>query len=204
MSKSEKPYVAVYCGSSPGASPEYRRAAVEFGNRLALLNLGLVYGGGNNGLMGAVANGCLLLEKDPALQDIKSTAPVVGVFPNNHQIIKNELLHQGCTEVVHTETIAERRTVMMQRAAAFVALPGGPGTIDEITEVISDRGLQVSTKCDRPIFLLNTNGYFEKLRAFFEHALLEKFIRVQSVDECFVVCDTPAELAEKLRVALGL
>lgn len=214
--------MAVYCGSGSGRNPEYRRAAVELGNRLALAKLGVVYGGGNNGVMGGVANGCLLLEQEmiPRSEQVEASssssvkssvrlldhfaaAPVVGVLPEDYKNIPGDM-HPKLSETVFTKTVAKRRRVMIERSAACVALPGGPGTVDEITEVISERAGRSRDAADRPIFLLNTCGYWDNLRWFFEHAMKEGFLRAQSVEEIFVVCDTPAELVEKIGQALGL
>lgn len=151
--------IAVYCGSSAGGLEAYRSGAMELGKRIAEHGHELVYGGSNTGLMGAVADGAL-----------GAGGRVIGVQPNVPLIQSRK--HPGLTENIETGTMAERRSRMIELADAYIALPGGIGTLDEISEVMVLQHLGI---VDAPIIFVDTDGYYQPLRAVFEHMLQQGF-----------------------------
>jgi uncharacterized protein (TIGR00730 family) len=142
--------ICVYCGSRPGARPEYAEAARAIGTAIGQRGWQLVYGGGRAGLMGIVADAALA-----------AGAPVVGVIPES--LMGRELGHRGLTELHVVQTMHERKLMMAERSDAFVALPGGIGTFEELFEVWSWRQLGYH---DKPLALLNVAGYYDTLLAF--------------------------------------
>ncbi|MBO6157816.1 MAG: TIGR00730 family Rossman fold protein [Firmicutes bacterium] len=151
--------IAVYCGSTPGSDPLYKENAYELGRWMGRNGHELVYGGSSTGLMGATADGVLA-----------EGGRVTGVIPNVTLIIGRR--HPGLTQVIQTETMAERKTVMLEMADAFIALPGGIGTLDEITEVISLKSLGI---VHGTIIFYNMNGYYESMRAVLDNILAHGF-----------------------------
>ena len=152
--------ICVFCGASAGRGGLYRAAAEAVGGALAARGIRLVYGGGRLGLMGAVADAALA-----------AGGEVVGVIPRG--LVDRELAHPGLRELVVVETLHERKFEMEERADAFVALPGGLGTLEELAEVLSWAQLDLHAK---PIGLLDVDGYFASLEAFLDHAVLEGFV----------------------------
>ena len=158
------PMVAVFCGSTDGAHPEYLEAARALGAGLAARGLGLVYGGASVGLMGAVADAALA-----------GGATVVGVLP---AVLRDrEIAHRGLSELHFVETMHARKAMMADRADAFIALPGGYGTLDEFVEVTTWAQLHIHTK---PCVLVNMRGFFDGLLTFLDHAVREGFLREQN------------------------
>ena len=156
----------MYCGSKAGkdgGDSLYVRHAVALGRAIAERGLGLVYGGGNVGLMGHIAEAVMA-----------AGGEVVGVIPRHLEQL--ELAHREITELVVVEDMHERKAMMAQRSAAFVALPGGYGTLEELFEATAWAQLGYHQK---PIGLLNSDGYFDHLIAFLDHALREAFLRPQ-------------------------
>ena len=153
--------ICVFCGSKSGIKPTYRNSAVNLGAAVGRRGLGLVYGGGNIGLMGALADAAL-----------NNGAKVVGVIPS--ALDEKELGHGGLHELVVVDDMHERKATMAQRADAFVALPGGFGTLEELFEVIAWSQLGFHQK---PIALLNAAGYFDHLLSFLDHVRNEGFLR---------------------------
>lgn len=153
--------IAVYCGSSPGARPEYLEAATRMGRRIAERGDCLIYGGGDVGLMGAVADGAL-----------EAGGEVIGVI--TEYLVGKEVSHTGLTELLVVESMHERKKVMADRADRFVALPGGVGTLEEIAEVFvwSQLGLQ-----RKPCGFLNVEGFYDSLHEFFGTMTREHFLR---------------------------
>ena len=175
--------VAVYCGSSPGAKPEYAAAARELGACLAEREITLVYGGGNVGIMGAVADGVL-----------EAGGHVIGVIPRG--LADKELAHEGASEMRVVDSMHERKAMMVDLSDAFVALPGGFGTFDELCEVVTWCQLGYEEK---PIGILNVAGYFDFLLQQFDLAVGERFLQQQHRD--LILADTdPAELLNRLAV----
>ena len=153
--------ICVYCGSSPGRSPEHAAAAVELGAALAGRGITLVYGGGNVGLMGILADTVL-----------ECGGEVIGVIPAF--LLEREVAHDGLTELRVVESMHQRKEMMEDLSDAVVALPGGFGTLDELAEMLtwSQLGLH-----DKPVVLLDVDGYWSDLLAWCDRAVAEGFLR---------------------------
>lgn len=153
--------VCVFCGSNTGSRPAYREAALQLGAALARRGIGLVYGGGAVGLMGALADAVLA-----------AGGEVVGVIPE--ALVAAEVAHRGLTERRVVSSMHERKAAMADLADAFIALPGGFGTLEEFCEVLTWAQLGLHQK---PCGLLNVQGYFEHFLAMLDHAVTERFAR---------------------------
>ncbi len=153
--------VCVYCGSSIGARDAYRAAADALGRAIAQRGLGLVYGGGHVGLMGAVADGTLA-----------GGGHVTGVIPR--ALMDRELGHIGIQDLRVVADMHERKMTMAGLSDAFIAMPGGWGTLEELTEMLTWLQLGIHAK---PIGLLNVDGYFDGFLAFAEEMITERFVR---------------------------
>jgi uncharacterized protein (TIGR00730 family) len=164
MTEKLKNWVCVFCGSGEGARPEYVAAARELGRRLAERGYGLLYGGASVGLMGALADAVL-----------EAGGEVVGVIPD--VIMEREIGHCGLSELCVVHTMHERKALMADRADAFVALPGGYGTMDEFIEIVTWAQLRIHSK---PCVLVNLGGYYDGLLRFFDTAVAEGFIWQQN------------------------
>jgi uncharacterized protein (TIGR00730 family) len=139
--------LTVFCGSKSGANPNFLKEAILLGNLLAQKNIDLVYGGGNKGLMGAVANGCL-----------DQGGKVIGIMPK--LLLEWEAQHTGLTELIITEDMHERKKILYEKGEAGLVLPGGMGTLDELFEMLTWNNLKIHNK---KIFILNIDGYFDAL-----------------------------------------
>ena len=157
--------VCVFCGSSSGVRPEYLAMARALGTTLARRGLGLVYGGASVGLMGAVA--------DAAIQ---AGGEVIGVLPRSLQA--REIAHLNLTELHLVDSMHTRKAMMAERADAFIALPGGLGTMEELFEVLTWRLLGIHRK---PAGLLDVAGYYAPLTKFLEHSITEGFLRTEQL-----------------------
>lgn len=177
----DRPNLCVFCGSQRGSRPEYEQAARSVGIAMAARGLGLVYGGGRIGLMGALADATLA-----------AGGRVIGVIPE--PLTTRELAHEGCSELIVVPGMHERKALMARKASAFLVMPGGVGTFEEFFEVLSWTILGFQ---DKPIGLLNVNGYFDPLLALFEHAAAERFIRPAQL-EALLISDDPGELVARL------
>jgi uncharacterized protein (TIGR00730 family) len=155
--------LAVYCGSALPADPVYVEAARHVGRSLALRGIGIVYGGGRLGLMGAVADAAL-----------EAGGEVVGVIPE--ALVSAEVAHRGCTELHVVQTMHQRKALFTDLSDGFVTLPGGVGTMDELWEAISWAQLGYHSK---PVGLLNVAGFYDQLIAFNQHMIGAGFIRPQ-------------------------
>ena len=153
--------VCVFCGSNPGADSHYRAAAGRLGAVLARDSIGLVFGGGSVGLMGTLADATLA-----------EGGEVIGVIPQG--LVDKELAHTGATDLRVVASMHERKALMADLADGFIALPGGMGTLDELCEMLAWAQLGIHQK---PCGLLNVDGYFRQLLAFFDYAVAEQFIR---------------------------
>lgn len=153
--------ICVFCGSSRGRNPNYMAAAVALGQSFVEQRVTLVYGGASVGLMGALADSVLA-----------SGGTVVGVIPET--LVEKEVSHKGLTELHVVASMHERKALMAELADAFIALPGGFGTIDELCEILTWGQLGMHAK---PIGLLNIDGYYESLLAFFDRAVSEGLVR---------------------------
>ncbi|QIF02757.1 TIGR00730 family Rossman fold protein [Roseimicrobium sp. ORNL1] len=145
--------VCVYCGSSFGNDPAFTEAAVAVGRELAAQGLGLVYGGGSVGLMGTVADAVL-----------EGGGQVIGVIPR--KLVELEKEHRGLTKLIETDTMHERKRLMMEHADGFLVLPGGYGTLEELFEVIAWLQLGFHHK---PVGLLNVDGFYDLMLAQLDH-----------------------------------
>jgi uncharacterized protein (TIGR00730 family) len=153
--------ICVFCGSSSGSNLEYTRKAIELGKLFAEKNISLVYGGSNVGLMREIADTMM-----------EAGGKVIGVMPNN--LIEREVAHKGITEFHVVKTMAERKAVMDELSDAFIAMPGGIGTLDELFEVMSWNQLELITK---PVALFNVLGYYDHLIAFLDHSVDQRFVK---------------------------
>jgi uncharacterized protein (TIGR00730 family) len=173
--------VCVNCGSNPGFNGIYMETARKLGNALVSSNLELVYGGAEVGLMGAVAN---------AVMQAGGTA--IGVIP---QSLADRVSHRGLTELHIVGSMHERKQMMAELSDAFIALPGGFGTLEEITELLTWAQLGLHKK---PCGLINVAGYFDSLLSFLDHAVSEGFMKQEHRNMLFV-SDDPAALLERFR-----
>jgi uncharacterized protein (TIGR00730 family) len=173
--------ICVFCGSMSGARPEYAAAARELGELLARQGVGIVYGGGHVGMMGQLADAALA-----------AGGHVVGVIPEH--LMRPEVAHQRLNELIVVESMHTRKRTMSERADAFVVLPGGFGTFEEMFEMVTWLQLRLHTK---PVGLVNCLGYFDHLLAFLQHAAAEGFIRSQHRG-LLLVESTPAPLVKRL------
>ncbi len=177
--------LCVYCGSSFGARDAYRDAATALGGLLAARGIELVYGGGRVGLMGAVADGVLA-----------AGGRVTGVIPR--ALMDRELGHTGVQDLRVVADMHERKMTMAGLASAFVALPGGWGTIEELTEMLTWLQLGIHRK---PIGLLNVDGYFDPFLAFAERMIDERFVRPEQ-RALLNVATTPEAIVDRLSAPL--
>lgn len=173
--------ICVFCGSHAGNDPAYARIANEAAKAIVAAGYGVVYGGGGIGLMKIVADAAL-----------EAGGEVIGVIP--HALARSEVAHQGLTQLHVVETMHERKALMDDLSDAFIALPGGFGTMDEFCEVLSWRQLRIH---DKPIGLLNVLGYYDALLALFDSMVSEGFIGPDT-RALFIDAATVGELLEGL------
>ncbi|MBT9486138.1 MAG: TIGR00730 family Rossman fold protein [Rubrivivax sp.] len=179
--------ICVYCGSRPGALPAYAQAARDLGQAIASQGHGLVYGGGNVGLMGIVADAVLA-----------AGGPVVGVIPE--ALVQREVGHQGLSEQFVVPDMHVRKRMMAERADAFIALPGGIGTLEELFEVWTWRQLRYH---DKPIGVLNLAGFYDHLLRFMDHTVAQGFL--DEVQRRMPVVDTdPVALLRRVLAEAAL
>jgi uncharacterized protein (TIGR00730 family) len=152
--------LCVYCGSRPGANPAYAEVARSVGEWIGRHGGQLVYGGGHNGLMGLLADATLT-----------AGGRVVGIIPK--ALVEREWAHKGCSELHVVDTMHERKRMMAERADAFLALPGGIGTFEEFFEVWTWRQLGYH---DKPVGLLNVDGYYDGLLCFMQTGVEQQFM----------------------------
>jgi len=179
VSKSHKS-VAVFCAAANGVRADYINTAQELGRTLAARGFGLIYGGAKVGLMGAVADAALA-----------AGGHVVGVIP--HVLVDKEIAHDGITELHVTSTMHTRKALMAERADAFLILPGGFGTFEEMFEVLAWQTLKIHSK---PVVVLNVAGFYDKLLEFLDVCDAEGMLRgnreillvAHSVDEALTLC----------------
>lgn len=170
--------ICVYCGSNPGRQPVYRQTAAALGRAMSARDLGLVYGGAGIGVMGAIAD-AVLSEGQEA----------IGIIPR--ALAHKEVAHEGLTRQHVVGSMHERKAMMAELADAFVALPGGWGTMEEIFEVLTWAQLGFHEK---PCGLLNVDGYFDGLFAFLEHAIEEQFVKPEYRELLILEADPEALL----------
>ena len=173
--------LCVFCGSSLGTRPEYSAAAVEVGRLLAERGIRLVYGAGNVGLMGVLADAALA-----------AGGEVIGVIPQ--MLVDRELAHRGLTDLRIVGTMHERKALMAELSDAFLALPGGLGTFEELCEALTWSQLGIHAK---PCGALNIRGYFDDLQSLLDRALQEGFLRPEH-RHLLVTAGSPAQLLDRL------
>ena len=156
--------ICIFCGSNTGINPSYRNTAVAMGQLLAAHRIELVYGGGNIGLMGILADAVL-----------ESGGRVIGVIPES--LMAKEVGHAGLTELRIVESMHERKALMADLSDGFIAMPGGFGTFEEFCEMVTWSQLGIHAK---PCGLLNLEGYYDSLLALFDHAVSEGFLRQEN------------------------
>jgi len=174
--------ICVFCGSSSGKNEEYKTRTKQFGELISRNNMTLVYGGGKVGLMGILADAV-----------IETGGKSIGVIPQS--IFELEIAHDKLTELFVVKSMSERKLKMTELSDAFVALPGGFGTLDELTEVLTYNQLRI---IDKPVGLLNVNGYFDSLISFLDHAVEEGYVREEHRNNIFI-SDDANELLEMLK-----
>jgi len=179
--------ICVFCGSSAGRSAAFRSASLALGDALVSSNCSLVYGGAHIGLMGAVADRVL-----------SSGGRVVGVIPQS--LVDVEVAHSGLTELHITDGMHERKAKMADAADAFIALPGGIGTLEELFEILTWAQLGYHTK---PIGLLNVDGYYDSLLSFLDNMVSQGFAKASHVALLQIAAD-PADLMQRLKSAAPL
>lgn len=171
MLTQNNPYkVAVYCASSTQIDPQHFADGHRFGQLLADAGMTLVFGAGNMGIMGAVADGV-----------IERGGQLIGVIPEF--MVANGWHHQGCTEIIQTQDMADRKTTIWQQSDALVVLPGGIGTLDELSEVMV---LKQLGRHQKPIVIYNPNGFYDTLIDFLNQMVDKRFLHAKSRD-MFVV-----------------
>jgi len=173
--------ICVFCGSSAGSRPEYRACAEQLGAELTRRNIGLVYGGGNVGLMGAIADAVLA-----------AGGEAIGVIPEH--LMTREIGHRQLTKLHIVRSMHERKAMMADLSDAFIALPGGFGTLEEFFEVLTWSQLGLHLK---PCGIVNVLGYYTPLLSMLDHAVGERFLKPQN-RALVLARETPAELLQAL------
>ncbi len=173
--------ICVFCGSSPGAKPEYGQAVQSLGRELARRRLTLVYGGGSVGLMGRMAQAAL-----------EAGGEVVGVTPK--RMVEMEVVHQGLTRLHIVESMHERKALMAELSDAFIAAPGGFGTIEEFFEALTWTQLGFHRK---PCGLLNVGGFYGKLLDFLDTLVSQRFVH-EAHRAMILVEESPQRLLDRL------
>jgi uncharacterized protein (TIGR00730 family) len=171
--------ICVFCGSSAGSQPEYRACAEQLGAELTRRKIGLVYGGGNVGLMGAIADSVL-----------EAGGEAIGVIPEH--LMTREIGHDRLTKLHIVRSMHERKALMADLSDAFIALPGGFGTLEEFFEVLtwSQLGLHA-----RPCGIVNALGYYAPLLRMLDHAVDERFLKPQN-RALLIARETPSDLLQ--------
>lgn len=177
-------HITVFCGSKPGSDPAFALAAQQLGERLAQRGHHLVYGGAKVGLMGAVADAVLA-----------AGGEVIGAIPK--ALVSKEVAHDGLTQLHIVDTMHERKAILSGEADAFVALPGGPGTLEELFEVWTWRMLGYHHK---PVALFNLNGYYDPLLAMIERMIQQQFAW-SDLTTSLIVTDRIDDLLDRLEAA---
>ena len=179
--------LCVYCGSSPGSLPQYTEESSAFGALLARAGITLIYGGGNVGLMGAIADAAL-----------REGGKVIGVIPK--ALALKELAHRGQTELRIVHSMHERKSAMAKLADGFVALPGGIGTLEEIFEMVTWSQLGLHTK---PHAFLNVAGYYDQLYFFLQNMMQNRFLKKEHMETILIEKDQ-AKLISSLQTYIPM
>jgi uncharacterized protein (TIGR00730 family) len=173
--------ICVFCGSSMGLKPEYRQGALELAQILLKRKIRLIYGGANVGLMQILADTVLA-----------GGGEAIGIMPRI--LVEKEVAHLNLTKMYIVDNMSERKSLMVEMSDAFIAMPGGFGTLDELAEVITYNQLRLT---DKPIGILNIAGYFDPLLSFFDHITVEGFLREEHRQN-LIVDDKADALIEKM------
>lgn len=173
--------ITIYCGSKKGNSSVFESAVRALAQEMIKRDLSLVYGAGRVGLMGVIADEMLAAGKE-----------VLGIIPQ--KLVDREVAHKGCTELVIVETMRDRKWLMAERGDAFIAMPGGIGTLEELFEIMTLNQLHYIQK---PLALYNVNGYYDKLIDFLNHAMEEGFLYPEQ-EELLIVSDDPVEILDQM------
>jgi len=173
--------IGVFCGSSMGGNGIYKEKAIRLGRLFANNGIGLVYGGANIGIMKAIANAVL-----------DEGGEAIGVMPG--MLVSKEILHQNLTETHIVSSMHERKAKMAEISDAFIALPGGFGTLDEMAEILSWNQLEIINK---PLAIFNINGYFNHLVKYLDNCVNERFLRREHRNN-IIIDEDESRLIEKL------
>ncbi len=179
--------ICVFCGSSPGADPDYTTAARQLGRMMGQQGITLVYGGSNIGLMRAIADACLA-----------EGGHVIGVMPQG--LIDREVAYTDLKEFHVVESMSIRKEKMAELSDAFIAMPGGIGTLDEIFEAMSWNQLEIM---DKPVALLNTKGFYDQLVSFLDYTVQQRFVRPEH-HKNLLVNENPGLLLEAIESYVSL
>lgn len=174
--------ICIYCGSSPGNDPAFLKAAQAVGSQIAQGDHTLVYGGGDVGLMGAVADAVLA-----------EGGKVIGVIPRH--LADKEVAHHGLTELRLVDSMHERKQLMAELSDAFIALPGGVGTLEEVSEIFVWQQLGLHEKA---CALLNVNGFYEALDQFLDHMVSSGLLKVEHREQLLTLCQVETAVADTL------
>lgn len=174
--------ICVYGASSTTIDKIYIEAGEELGRKIGQRGYGLIFGGGNNGLMGAAARGVH-----------ETGMPVTGIAPSFFQV--DGILYPHCTDFIYTETMRERKRLLEEKSCAFIITPGGIGTFDEFFEILT---LKQLSRHDKPIAILNTNGYFNKMLDMLKHCVDGGFLNKEA-EELYFVSENPDEILDYIK-----
>jgi uncharacterized protein (TIGR00730 family) len=173
--------ITVYCGSNKGKNEIYSLGALALAKEMIKRKLSLVYGAGNVGLMGVIADAML-----------EAGMEVYGIIPK--KLVDIEVAHNGCTELTVVETMRDRKWLMAEKGDGFIAMPGGIGTFEELFEVMT---LNQLAYIQKPLALLNVEGYYDGLLSFLHHAVKEGFLHQAQMD-LLIVGDNASEILDKM------
>lgn len=174
--------ICVFCGSSMGKGDIYKKEALNLAEVFYKNNITLIFGGSDIGLMKIMADRLMELGGE-----------VIGVMP--HYLADKEIYHKGITKLHIVDSMAERKTLMAKLSDGFIALPGGLGTMDELMEMMTLNQLRIQ---DKPVSILNTNGFFKSIIDFFNHAVQEGFIREEHNNN-FIISDNLEEVINQMK-----
>ena len=172
--------ICIYGASSALIDESFISAGEKLGTIISEHNHNLVFGGGSTGLMGAVARGMTQIGK----------GEIIGIAPSFMNV--DGILYDKCTEFIYSETMRERKQLLEEKSDAFIVTPGGIGTFDEFFEIIT---LKQLGRHNKPIAILNTNGYYDHLKAFLQNSIDEKFMKAECADLIFFA-DEPEEIID--------
>jgi uncharacterized protein (TIGR00730 family) len=177
--------ICVYCGASLGNSTLYTQVAQSLAKEIVKQNMALVYGGGNIGLMGVIADEVLRLQGE-----------VIGIIPEN--LVERELAHQELSKLHIVKDMHQRKALMEKESDAFIALPGGIGTLEELMEMLTWFQLKLHKK---PIGILNTNQFYQALLSFLEHTVQEGFLKKELISS-LIIEEDPIEIIRNIKKSL--